>query len=114
MVQEGAQNFPSRYFFKNDHKYRIEVKAEDLSDNTDNGFTIADKKSDCFIIDTVNPFGDIKYNGLSAGEDTVWKEAVTNKKYEISRFSKGKLRVSGKVGDSFSKVKKHKLSCHRK
>ena len=92
-------------FFKNDHKYRIEVKAEDLSDNTDNGFTIADKKSDCFIIDMVNPFGDIKYNGLSAGEDTVWKEAVTNKKYEISRFSKGKLRVSGKVGDSFSKVK---------
>ncbi|MFR2033362.1 MAG: Ig-like domain repeat protein [Agathobacter sp.] len=92
-------------FFKNDHKYRIEVKAEDLSDNTDNGFTIADKKSDCFIIDTVNPFGDIKYNGLSAGEDTVWKEAVTNKKYEISRFSKGKLTVSGKVGDSFSKVK---------
>ena len=92
-------------FFKNDHKYRIKVKAEDLSDNTDNGFTIADKKSDCFIIDTVNPFGDIKYNGLSAGEDTVWKEAVTNKKYEISRFSKGKLRVSGKVGDSFSKVK---------
>ena len=33
-------------FFKNDHKYRIKVKAEDLSDNTDNGFTIADKKSD--------------------------------------------------------------------
>ena len=92
-------------FFKNDHKYRIEVKAEDLSDNTDNGFTIADKKSDCFIIDTVNPFGDIKYNGLSAGEDTVWKEAVTNGKYEISRFSKGKLTVSGKAGDSFSKVK---------
>ncbi len=92
-------------FFKNDHKYKIDVKVTDLSDNVNDGFVIADKKSDSFIIDTVNPFGDIKYNGLSAGTDTTWKEAVTDGKYEISRFSKSALTVSGKVGDSFSKVK---------
>ena len=92
-------------FFKNDHKYKIDVKVTDLSDNVNDGFVIADKKSDSFIIDTVNPFGDIKYNGLSAGTDTIWKEAVTGGKYEISRFSKSALTVSGKVGDSFSKVK---------
>ena len=92
-------------FFKNDHKYKIDVKVTDLSDNVNDGFVIADKKSDSFIIDTVNPFGDIKYNGLSAGADTTWKEAVTDGKYEISRFSKAALTVSGKVGDSFSKVK---------
>ena len=43
-------------FFKNDHKYKIDVKVTDLSDNVNDGFVIADKKSDSFIIDTVNPF----------------------------------------------------------
>lgn len=90
-------------FFKNDHKYRIEVKAEDLSDNTDNGFTIADKKSDCFIIDTVNPFGDIKYNGFQPGRTQSGKRLSQTKNMRSHDSQRESLQYQEKSGTRFRK-----------
>lgn len=67
--------------------------------------------SGAFVIDKINPTGNMKYNYLSQGTDTTWtsfadwKNILNGGKYEISRFSKGKMYVSGSVRDEFSGVK---------
>lgn len=95
--------------FTNDHKYTIRVEAQDLAENKADGYKI--NKSNTFIIDKKNPTGNMKYNYLSQGTDTTWtsfadwKNILNGGKYEISRFSKGKMYVSGSVRDEFSGVK---------
>lgn len=95
--------------FNADHKYTIRVEAQDLAENKADGYEI--NKSNTFIIDTQNPTGSMKYNYLSQGADTTWtsfvdwKNILNGGKYEISRFSKGNMFVSGIVKDEFSGVK---------
>ena len=95
--------------FTNDHKYTVRVEAQDLAENKADGYKI--NKSNTFIIDKKNPTGNMKYNYLSQGTDTTWtsfadwKNILNGGKYEISRFSKGKMYVSGSVRDEFSGVK---------
>ncbi len=95
--------------FTNDHKYTIRVEAQDLAENKADGYKI--NKSNTFVIDKKNPTGNMKYNYLSQGTDTTWtsfadwKNILNGGKYEISRFSKGKMYVSGSVRDEFSGVK---------
>lgn len=95
--------------FINDHKYTIRVEAKDLAGNVDTGYSI--NKSNTFVIDRVNPTGNIKYNNLSGGEDIEWSSFVNwgnilnGGKYEISHFSQGNMYVSGFVKDDFSGVK---------
>ena len=95
--------------FTNDHKYTIRVEAQDLAENKADGYKI--NKSNTFVIDKINPTGNMKYNYLSQGTDTTWtsfadwKNILNGGKYEISRFSKGKMYVSGSVRDEFSGVK---------
>ena len=95
--------------FNADHKYTIRVEAQDLAENKADGYEI--NKSNTFIIDTQNPTGNMKYNYLSQGADTTWtsfvdwKNILNGGKYEISRFSKGNMFVSGIVKDEFSGVK---------
>ena len=96
--------------FTNDHKYTIRVEAQDLAENKADGYKI--NKSNTFVIDKINPTGNMKYNYLSQGTDTTWtsfadwKNILNGGKYEISRFSNGKMYVSGSVRDEFSGVKK--------
>lgn len=95
--------------FTNNHKYTVRVEAQDLAENKADGYKI--NKSNTFIIDKKNPTGNMKYNYLSQGTDTTWtsfadwKNILNGGKYEISRFSKGKMYVSGSVRDEFSGVK---------
>lgn len=95
--------------FTNDHKYTIRVEAQDLAENKADGYKI--NKSNTFVIDKINPTANMKYNYLSQGTDTTWtsfadwKNILNGGKYEISRFSKGKMYVSGSVRDEFSGVK---------
>ena len=95
--------------FTNDHKYTIRVEAQDLAENKADGYKI--NKSNTFVIDKINPTGNMKYNYLSQGTDTTWtsfadwKNILNGGKYEISRFSNGKMYVSGSVRDEFSGVK---------
>lgn len=92
--------------FTNDHKYTVRVEAQDLAENKADGYKI--NKSNTFVIDKINPTGNMKYNYLSQGTDTTWtsfadwKNILNGGKYEISRFSKGKMYVSGSVRDEFS------------
>ena len=98
--------------FTNDHKYTIRVEAQDLAENKADGYKI--NKSNTFVIDKKNPTGNMKYNYLSQGTDTTWtsfadwKNILNGGKYEISRFSKGKMYVSGSVRDEFSDTQRSK------
>lgn len=80
-----------------------------MAENKADGYKI--NKSNTFVIDKINPTGNMKYNYLSQGTDTTWtsfadwKNILNGGKYEISRFSKGKMYVSGSVRDEFSGVK---------
>ena len=56
--------------FTNDHKYTIRVEAQDLAENKADGYKI--NKSNTFVIDKINPTGNMKYNYLSQGTDTTW------------------------------------------
>lgn len=95
--------------FTKNHKYVLNVEAQDLAENKSVGFDI--NKSKAFVIDSVNPTGEIKYNNLSVGADKKWNSVIDwanlldGKRYEISCFSKGNLSVSGNVRDEFSGLK---------
>lgn len=76
--------------FTNDHKYTIRVEAQDLAENKADGYKI--NKSNTFVIDKINPTGNMKYNYLSQGTDTTWTSfadwknilMVENTRYHVS------------------------------
>ena len=59
--------------------------------NSDNGFEIEGDKSAEFVIDVQSPTGNIRFDGLSTGMDTVWDLLLPKDKYEISRFAAKRL-----------------------
>lgn len=93
---EGAEAVYSKQLvFNAGHKYELSVSAKDLCGNSDNGFEIEGDKSAEFVIDVQSPTGNIRFDGLSTGMDTVWDLLLPKDKYEISRFAAKKVNIAG-------------------
>ena len=73
--------------------------------NSDNGFEIEGDKSAEFVIDVQSPTGNIRFDGLSTGMDTVWDLLLPKDKYEISRFAAKKVNIAGQLRDEHGGIK---------
>lgn len=103
---EGAEAVYSKQLvFNAGHKYELSVSAKDLCGNSDNGFEIEGDKSAEFVIDVQSPTGNIRFDGLSTGMDTVWDLLLPKDKYEISRFAAKKVNIAGQLGDEHGGIK---------
>ena len=103
---EGAEAVYSKQLvFNAGHKYELSVSAKDLCGNSDNGFEIEGDKSAEFVIDVQSPTGNIRFDGLSTGMDTVWDLLLPKDKYEISRFAAKKVNIAGQLRDEHGGIK---------